>query len=102
MCEQVELTFWDWCAKVAEKLTFMRLKQQDHKDITDEDYTLLKVLYKPFYNGEYPLYVTKMECVPENTCQNGLFDEVLTEETANVTDGTEIDSISYELKTEKK
>jgi len=90
MCE-AELGFWEWCAKVAERLTFMRLNQIDHREITEVDYELLKVLYKPYYNGEYPIWQTKMEWTDETAVQQGLFAA-----------GTEVVSTSIEPKTEIK
>lgn len=75
MCEQVELDFWDWVAKVAERLIFMRLNVADHRDISEEDYCLLKILYKPWYCGELPIYQTKMESVSEIVSQANLFSE---------------------------
>ena len=73
MCEE-ELDAWNWMAKVNEKLTFLRLKCLNKKDITDDDYALLKILYRVWYDGEYPLYVTKMEGTAENVSQQVLFE----------------------------
>jgi hypothetical protein len=75
--EQVELSFWEWVAKVTEKLTFCRLKILDRKDISEDDYTLLKMMFLPYYRGEYPLYVTKPDLMPESVTQKSLFDDTL-------------------------
>jgi hypothetical protein len=88
---EVELQFWDWCAKVAERLTFMRLNQIEHREINESDYELLKVLYKPYYNGEYVICQTKMEKTDETAVQQGLF-----------TTGMEIETVLSEPKTEEK
>jgi hypothetical protein len=69
-----ELQYWDWIAKITEKLMFMRLKVQDRKDISEDDWELLRVLYPLHYNGEYPLYVTKMEGTSQSVIQTNLFD----------------------------
>ena len=74
--EQVPLEFWDWIAKVGEKLLFLRLKALDHKDLTEDDYHLQKVLYKVYDNGDYPLHMTKLPQVEETASQNGLFTEL--------------------------
>ena len=77
MCS-AELDFWSWCARVAERLTFMKLNQLDHREVTEADYELLKVLFKPYYNGEYPIWQTKMEGLEPKITQNSLFDTVYT------------------------
>ena len=71
--EQVELSFWEWIAKICERLTFARLTVLDHKDIKETDYDLLKILFKPYYLGEYPIYVVKPELIVENVKQQDLF-----------------------------
>jgi hypothetical protein len=72
MCEQ-ELKAWDWYKKINERLTFLILKVQDHKDIAESDYDLLRVLYPIWRNQEYPLYVSKMEGESQNVTQASLF-----------------------------
>jgi hypothetical protein len=86
MCEK-ELEFYDWCAKVAERLTFIRLNVQDHRDIAETDYELLKILFKPYHNGEYPIFQTKMEGVVESVSQQNLFSDI----TSASKDGTGFD-----------
>jgi hypothetical protein len=71
-----ELNFWDWCAKVSERLVFMRLNQLEHREITEGDYELLRVLFKPYYNGEYVIYQTIMEGTEPDVTQNSLFDSI--------------------------
>ncbi len=73
MVEEQELGFWDWCAKICERLTFARLTVLDHKDIKESDYDLLKVLFKPYFMGEYPIFVVKPELIVENGKQQNLF-----------------------------
>ena len=96
MCEQ-ELEFLPWIEKISEKLTFLLLNVKEHRDIKETDYELLKILYKPYFNGEYPLFVTKMEGIAETSVQNVLFtDTISTSE-----DGIKIDYTVSEPKTEK-
>ena len=74
--ENVELGYWDWTAKITERLTFLRLKTLDHKDISEDDYELLKVLFPIWYNGEYPLFVSKMEGSTPSVTQTNLFNAI--------------------------
>jgi hypothetical protein len=91
-----ELGFWDWVGRVTEKLTFARLNVNDHREISDDDYTLLKILFRPYYNGEYPLYQSKMEGIVESVTQNSLFTDGLAEESTTITDGTIFDTVVTE------
>jgi hypothetical protein len=94
MCE-IEVDYWQWCARVTEKLTFMRLKVADRKDISDEDYSLLKALYPVWYNGNYPIYQTKMEGTAVSITQASLFDSIPSDTSVKCcenTDGTVIDN----------
>jgi hypothetical protein len=87
-----ELGFWDWVGRVTEKLTFARLNVNDHREISDDDYTLLKILFKPYYNGEYPLWQTKMEGIDIKAEQSLLFGA----ESQTTTDGTIFDTMVTE------
>ena len=69
----VELGFWDWFAKIIEKGTFLRLKVLNHKDITEEDYDLLREHFRIWYYGRHPLYQAKTEQKVEVVMQNTLF-----------------------------
>ncbi len=76
MVATVEMDFWDWAGKVAEKLTFIRLNVGSNRDITEEDYCLLECLYKMYYNGEYPLYQTKLALAEDKSVQSTIFDAI--------------------------
>jgi len=86
-----ELDAWSWVGKVAEKVTFIRLNAIEHRDISEEDYELLKVLYKIWWNGEYPYYKTCMSTTDETAIQGGLFAKM-----ADTTQGTKV--VDYEAK----
>jgi hypothetical protein len=87
-----ELDAWEWVGKVAEKVTFIRLNAIEHRDISEEDYDLLKVLYKIWWNGEHPYYKACMSTTVENVIQGGLF----TDRVADTTQGTKV--VDYEAK----
>lgn len=74
MCETVELNYWEWLGKVAEKILFIRLKAADKKDITEDDELLLDAMHKTYWRGEYQLYQSKLELRSESSLQVGLFD----------------------------
>jgi len=87
-----ELGAWDWIGKVAEKLTFIRLNAMDHRDITEEDYDLLKVLYKQWWLDIHPYYEARMSGTDETAIQGGLFTDKIT----STTEGTKV--VDYEAK----
>ncbi len=68
-----ELQAWDWIGKVGEKITFIRLNAIEHRDISEDDYELLKVLYKVYWMGEHPYYQVKMNTTDEKVTEQGLF-----------------------------
>lgn len=68
-----ELDAWSWIGKIGEKITFIRLNAIEHRDISEDDYELLKVLYKVYWMGEHPYYQAKMAGENEKTCQSDLF-----------------------------
>ena len=82
-----ELNAWDWVAKMAEKITFIRLNVLDHRDITEEDYDILKIWYRQWWMGTHPLFQTKMEGNDETAVELGLFSDTST----IYPDGTEIE-----------
>lgn len=91
MVEQAELEFWEWASKVAEKLLFLRLKVQDHKDITEDDHALLKALFPVWYNGEYMLCQAKIEGERQSVTQINLFSANSADTTAINDNGKKID-----------
>jgi uncharacterized protein YfkK (UPF0435 family) len=86
--EQTELDYWEWIAKVNEKLTLLRLKVLDHKDISEEDYELLRVLFRPYNNGEYPLWQTRFEQISQIVSQPNLFSQEERQEVLQELNGT--------------
>jgi hypothetical protein len=63
-----------WLVELNQKLTFCIHKIADKVDINEDDYELLQVLYKTYYDGEYLLYKTQVNMTEEKPVQNGLFD----------------------------
>lgn len=70
---ETELDYLEWLKLVNQKLTLAILKISDHTDISEEDYELLRVQHKLWYNGEYPLYRQKGIVSEETAVQTGLF-----------------------------
>jgi hypothetical protein len=75
--EEKELLFIEWLTKVNETLTITLLKVNDKIDITEDNYELLRALYRLYYNGEYLLYKTQGQLIDETAVQQGLFSETL-------------------------
>ena len=94
-----ELRAWDWIAKMAEKITFIRLNTLECRDITEEDYEILKIWYKQWWLGTHPLFQTKMDCKVENVSQADLFTANMTGANTTSSNGTEVE---YTLKQHKK
>jgi hypothetical protein len=88
--------FIDWLPRISEKLQFILLNIKENRDISEEDYALLRVLHKAWFFGEYPLYKTQLAIKEELSVQQGLFaDNVADEE-----DGTKVEP--SKRKTKKK
>jgi hypothetical protein len=91
---EVELDFWEYFVKMTEKQTFICLNIKEKRDISEEDYAILQLRHREWFNGEYPLFKPQMEGVQENVTQNLLFgkthDKTSDVDTQN-TDGTEVD-----------
>jgi hypothetical protein len=87
---QEELNFRDWIAKINERLTFLLLNIKDKRDITENDYDILRVFYKTWYNGEHPLYATKMEGVCQTVTQANLFSGELSATIEPISYGTDV------------
>ncbi len=99
--ENVELTFPEWRSKILEKLTFAQLKIADGKDITEEDYDLLRELYRVYHSGRYPLFGSKLQGDVELAIQQGLFADRVAEISKDLTEignGMDIDTPDDEPK----
>ena len=90
--ELTELQFHDWLDKVNERLTFARLKINDGKDISEDDYDMYKMLFRDWYNGEHPIFVNKMVGEVQSVSQQGLFSDNTTVYPETITIGTDIDT----------
>ena len=71
--KSTELDAWNWMSKITEKLTFIRLSVIEKREISEEDYDLLKIFYRVWSNGEFPLYETKMHGTDDKAVQTQLF-----------------------------
>lgn len=91
--DRTELQAWDWVTKITEKLTFIRLNALDHRDITEEDYEILKVLYRQWWEGVHPLYQTEISDNDEKTVQQS----ALSDTPSDYHDGTKV--VRYESET---
>ena len=108
MCEE-ELQAWEWLKKVNERLTFIILKVQDRKEISEQDWDLLRVFYPLWYNQEYPFYATKMEGVSQSVTQASIFDAIPSDtfvgdslKLCQEWDGTLLDGLGEEPKQEEE
>jgi hypothetical protein len=53
---RIEVKFNEWMAKITEKLMFYQLKKKEHREITEEEYDLLFMMYKDYRNGEFQIF----------------------------------------------
>lgn len=88
--------FIDWLPRISEKLQFILLNIKESRDISEEDYELLRVLHKIWFYGEFPLFKTQLAIKEELSVQQGLFADTM----ADVEDGTEVEQ--FKKKTKKK
>ena len=95
-----ELGFWDWVAKVNERLTFLRLNVMDHRDVSETDYDLLKALFKIHHNGEFPLYKTATDIPVQTVSQINLFSDITSDTALPIVGGTVIEYLPVEPKIE--
>lgn len=86
---QVELDFWGWLARVSEKTTFLRLLVSEHRDVSEDDLCLLKILYRIWYDGEYPIYKASFDLPCQTVTQTDLFSGI----TVSVSD--DMATVSY-------
>ena len=78
-----ELGFPDWLKKVNERITLLQLNMVDKKDITEDDYFLLEVMYRVHWQGFLPFYRATLPMDDEKAEQTGLFADNVTEADAH-------------------
>jgi len=98
--ENVELGLLDWTAKITERVTFILLNIKDKREITEDDYAILKVLHKVWYNGEHPLYKTIMDGDCHSVTQTNWITDVSTVSNTSPEEGTIVDYTISEPKTD--
>lgn len=86
-----ELGAWEWIGKIVEKATFIRLSAIEHKDISEEDYEVIKFYYRQWWEGAHPLYKSCTTITDEKATQGGLFAKL-----SDTTQGTKV--VDYEAK----
>jgi len=86
---EVELNFWkEWVPKLTEKLTLILIKAQEGKDISEDDYELLRVLHNCVYEqGELTLIHPKRSAVSEIVIEGNPFPDIASDNTG----GTDVD-----------
>jgi uncharacterized protein YfkK (UPF0435 family) len=88
-----ELQPWDWLIQINQKLTFLQLKVINHKEISEDDYELLRVIYGIYWRGEFPLYQTQVAGTADTSVQTGLFADTLTDAPFQSPLGTEVEQV---------
>ena len=74
---EVELEPLEWIIKVNEKLTLIIRKIMDNKDLSEDEWELLRIWWTVQYNGEYPLYKKVIDEPSQTVTQIGLFSDVM-------------------------
>jgi len=93
-----ELQPWDWLIQINQKLTFLQLKVINHKEISEDDNELLKVLYRIYWCGEYQLYSPQVAGIAETSVQTGLFADRTAEVEPEIIGGKVIDVLAMNQK----
>lgn len=62
-----------WLVELNQKLTFCIHRIADKVDIREDDYELLRALYRLHYGGDYMIFKTQGQLIDETAVQQGLF-----------------------------
>jgi len=78
---EVELEYWandklEWLLKVSERLTLILLSIKEKRDISEEDYDILKVFHHIYSMGLVQFFRSKPNLSDEMALQQGLFGQV--------------------------
>ena len=73
-----ELQMWDWMGEVVKQLASIQHKVSEPHELSEEDYKLLRVLFRVWDNGELPLYQMEPVIPGETPRQLPLFDDNMT------------------------
>ncbi len=89
----VELTYRKWLARVNEKLLFILMSIKEKKEISEQDYELLRAMHRAWYLGWHPIYAHENPHVNtlEKVAEQGFFEMTESQSSA---DGTEIEGCS--------
>jgi len=96
--EKKELLFWEWAAKVNERITLIRFNVSNRKEITENDYALLESLFRLWHGGAYPIYenILKLTCNP--VMQKDFFTDETDKIDVNDSHGMDIEVLEANLK----
>jgi len=70
---EIELDAMEWLTQINQKLTFILLNIKEKRDISEDDYDILRFLHKDWFTGEHPLYKVQTTQAVETSVQQGLF-----------------------------
>jgi len=101
VCEN-ELGFFDWILKVNEKLMFAILSIKEHRDISEEDYGLLKALHDRVCMWGLILCIKQNGYICRNCRSDTSLLTIRQSPPPNNVDGTEVENYLYgQLKTKR-
>lgn len=81
--EKEELECLEWLIKMNERVTLILLKVKDKIDITEDDYDILRLWHRNWYEGVHPLYKTHKIADTQVFEQTGLFANLIEENVKN-------------------
>ena len=58
MGEELDALEWIW--RMGENVTFIKFSVENHKDISDAEYDILKFYYRQWWLGTHPLFTDKI------------------------------------------
>lgn len=70
---QRELDRWQWMCKKNEKFTNIIDRVNNHRDLSEEDWDLLRVEFGVYEDGAFPLYQSVLDLKRQNVTEVGLF-----------------------------
>jgi hypothetical protein len=100
MGSQVEVGFRRWVEKMTESLTFIHLKIKSKEDLTEKEYEILRMMHKPWWYGENPVYSHEYAHIKKD--EKAVQQELFHDKKADIFNGTQIEIKPTETKKDKK
>lgn len=99
---QRELDRWQWMCKKSEKFHNIIERVNNHRELSEEDWDLLRVEFRVYEDGSFPLFQSVLDLKRQDVTEVGLFADKSAEVTTEIPNGVVIDNNTSETKTENE